>query len=40
MDAPPIQYTRTTDGVNIAYAVSGDGIPMLRTPSPPYNDVD
>ena len=28
MDAPPIQYARTEDGVNIAYWTSGD---VLRT---------
>ncbi len=25
MDAPPIQYARTDDGVNIAYRTLGDG---------------
>jgi hypothetical protein len=25
MDAPPIQYTRTSDGVNIAYWTPGEG---------------
>ena len=29
MDAPPIQYTRTDDGVNIAYWTLGEGVPVL-----------
>ena len=29
MDAPPIQYTRTSDGVNIAYWTLGEGPPLL-----------
>jgi len=29
MDAPPIQYARTDDGVNIAYWTMGDGPPLL-----------
>jgi hypothetical protein len=30
MDAPPIQYARTEDGVNIAYWTLGDGPPDPR----------
>jgi class 3 adenylate cyclase len=29
MDAPPIQYARTEDGVNIAYWTLGEGAPVL-----------
>ena len=29
MDAPPIQYARTEDGVNIAYWTLGEGVPMV-----------
>jgi len=34
MDAPSIQYTKTSDGVSIAYCVGGDGLPFLRTAMP------
>ena len=30
MDAPPIQYARTEDGVNIAYWAVGDGPPLVH----------
>jgi class 3 adenylate cyclase/pimeloyl-ACP methyl ester carboxylesterase len=30
---PRIQYARTSDGANIAYAVFGEGTPLLYTPS-------
>jgi DNA-binding CsgD family transcriptional regulator/pimeloyl-ACP methyl ester carboxylesterase len=29
MDAPPVQYVRTRDGYDIAYAVSGEGPPLV-----------
>jgi len=29
---PRIQYAKTSDGVNIAYAVAGDGPPLVRVP--------
>jgi pimeloyl-ACP methyl ester carboxylesterase/DNA-binding CsgD family transcriptional regulator len=32
MDAPPIQYVRTSDGYNVAYAVSGSGEPLAFVP--------
>jgi DNA-binding CsgD family transcriptional regulator/pimeloyl-ACP methyl ester carboxylesterase len=32
MDAPPVQYVRTSDGYNIAYAVIGKGTPLLFMP--------
>jgi pimeloyl-ACP methyl ester carboxylesterase/DNA-binding CsgD family transcriptional regulator len=33
MDAPPIQYVKTSDGYNIAYAVTGEGLPMVLLPA-------
>ena len=32
MDAPPVQYAKTSDGYNIAYAVSGEGLPFVFMP--------
>ena len=32
MDAPPVQYVKTSDGYDIAYAVSGEGVPVIRVP--------
>jgi len=32
MDAPPVQYVTTSDGYNIAYAVSGEGRPFVFLP--------
>jgi class 3 adenylate cyclase/pimeloyl-ACP methyl ester carboxylesterase len=32
MDAPPIQYAKTSDGVSIAYWAMGEGAPLLLTP--------
>ncbi|HLF76920.1 MAG TPA: alpha/beta fold hydrolase [Dehalococcoidia bacterium] len=29
MDPPPVQYVTTKDGYNIAYAVSGEGMPVI-----------
>lgn len=29
MDAPPVQFTRTSDGVSIAYTVAGSGPPLV-----------
>ena len=29
MDAPPIQYAKTSDGVNIAYTTAGGGPPVV-----------
>jgi DNA-binding CsgD family transcriptional regulator/pimeloyl-ACP methyl ester carboxylesterase len=34
MDAPPIQYVTTSDGYNIAYAVSSKGRPYVFMPQP------
>lgn len=36
---PRIAYARTSDGVNIAYAVSGSGPVLISVPSPPDNHV-
>ena len=32
MNAPPVQYVTTSDGLRIAYAVSGHGTPLLFLP--------
>ena len=32
MDAPPIQYVKTSDGYSIAYRVSGEGAPLVLVP--------
>jgi DNA-binding NarL/FixJ family response regulator len=32
MDAPPVQYVTTRDGLSIAYAVSGNGRPVIWMP--------
>ncbi len=32
MDAPPVAYVRTTDGYDIAYSVSGEGLPLIFVP--------
>ena len=32
MPAPPVQYVKTSDGFDIAYAVCGEGIPVIRIP--------
>ncbi len=34
MDAPPIQYAKTSDGVNIAFWAVGDGPPLVVLPNP------
>ncbi|HEU0074021.1 MAG TPA: LuxR C-terminal-related transcriptional regulator [Dehalococcoidia bacterium] len=34
MDAPPVQYVKTSDGFNIAYAVCGEGQPFVFMPRP------
>lgn len=34
MDAPPIQYAKTSDGVNIAYWAIGEGPPLVVLPTP------
>src|SRR5437899_1339919 len=36
---PRIQYARTSDGVDIAYATAGDGPPLLVVPNPPLTHV-
>jgi DNA-binding CsgD family transcriptional regulator/pimeloyl-ACP methyl ester carboxylesterase len=32
MDPPPVQFARTRDGFDIAYSVSGEGIPVVYMP--------
>jgi pimeloyl-ACP methyl ester carboxylesterase/DNA-binding CsgD family transcriptional regulator len=34
MDAPPVQYVKTSDGYDIAYRVSGHGPPLVFVPPP------
>ena len=34
---PPIQYSRTSDGVNIAYWTMGEGKPLIVMPSMPWS---
>jgi DNA-binding NarL/FixJ family response regulator len=34
MDAPPVQYVRTSDGYDIAYGISGLGQPLVSMPGP------
>jgi class 3 adenylate cyclase/pimeloyl-ACP methyl ester carboxylesterase len=36
---PRIQYAKTSDGVNIAYATAGDGPPLLLLPHFPFSHV-
>ena len=33
MDAPPVQYVRTTDGYDIAYTTAGEGLPFIYFPN-------
>jgi DNA-binding CsgD family transcriptional regulator/pimeloyl-ACP methyl ester carboxylesterase len=33
MDAPPVQYVKTSDGYDIAYAVRGEGMPLIFLPA-------
>jgi class 3 adenylate cyclase len=40
MDAPPIQYVRTDDGVNIAYFDVGSGTPLIFMPNLPYSHIE
>jgi pimeloyl-ACP methyl ester carboxylesterase/DNA-binding CsgD family transcriptional regulator len=37
MDAPPIQYARTEDGVNIAFWTLGQGQPLIEQSQSPYS---
>jgi DNA-binding CsgD family transcriptional regulator/pimeloyl-ACP methyl ester carboxylesterase len=39
MDAPPVQYVKTSDGYNIAYSVCGKGTPLLSLPGPAFYHV-
>jgi DNA-binding CsgD family transcriptional regulator len=32
MDAPPVQYVTTSDGYDVAYAVSAEGVPLVFMP--------
>jgi pimeloyl-ACP methyl ester carboxylesterase/DNA-binding CsgD family transcriptional regulator len=40
MDAPPVQYVRTSDGYDIAYSVSGHGRPLVMTLSPYFKNTE
>ncbi|MCH7618103.1 MAG: alpha/beta fold hydrolase, partial [Chloroflexi bacterium] len=37
---PSIQYTKTSDGVSIAYATAGDGIPIISMPTPGFSHAE
>jgi hypothetical protein len=39
MSAPPIQFARTRDGVNIAYVDAGEGYPVVFAPVVPFSRV-
>ncbi len=39
VNAPPIQYARTTDGVSIAYCTVGDGKALVYMPGVPFRHV-
>jgi hypothetical protein len=32
MDAPPVQYVKTSDGYDIAYTICGEGPPYIYMP--------
>jgi pimeloyl-ACP methyl ester carboxylesterase/DNA-binding CsgD family transcriptional regulator len=34
MDAPPVQFVKTDDGLSIAYTDCGEGLPLIRMPFP------
>ncbi len=36
---PQVQYAKTSDGVNIAFASMGEGPPLVRVPTPGYSHV-
>jgi DNA-binding NarL/FixJ family response regulator len=39
MNAPPIQYARTADGISIAYSTYGDGKAVVNMPTIPFRHV-
>jgi class 3 adenylate cyclase len=39
MDAPPIQYAKTSDGVSIAFWTIGEGPPLVMLPSPVASNI-
>ena len=39
MNAPPVQFARTSDGVNIAYCTVGDGKALVYMPGIPFRHV-
>lgn len=39
VNAPPIQYARTTDGISIAYCTVGDGKALVYMPGVPFRHV-
>jgi DNA-binding CsgD family transcriptional regulator/pimeloyl-ACP methyl ester carboxylesterase len=40
MDAPPVQFVKTSDGFNIAYSVCGEGSPLVLLPLPFANNIE
>ena len=39
MDAPPIQYAKTSDAVNIAFWAIGNGPPLVMLPHPVVSNI-
>jgi class 3 adenylate cyclase len=40
MEAPPVQYTTTNDGVSIAYWSLGEGVPVIHMPPIPWSHLE
>jgi pimeloyl-ACP methyl ester carboxylesterase len=34
MNPPPVQYVRTSDGMDVAYSITGSGVPLVVMPDP------
>jgi class 3 adenylate cyclase/pimeloyl-ACP methyl ester carboxylesterase len=39
VEVPRIQYATTSDGINIAFATAGEGLPLIVVPPVPWSDV-
>jgi pimeloyl-ACP methyl ester carboxylesterase/DNA-binding CsgD family transcriptional regulator len=40
MDAPPVRYTKTSDGVNVAWQSVGDGPALVSLPTIPFSHLE